>query len=156
MSVCRVSLSTITTFLFSSLPFSPDPTITVSTGTSVDTPVVGSVYSLTCTATGAEKLTDSNTTYQWFKDGEEVSGEMTETLTSTSLSFSDAGEYTCQVTVASSLLDGQTISLLSYVFGVELMCELFSWVTEECTVEIIVIHALLKLFLCSTHSNCSC
>ena len=63
------------------------------------------MFSLTCTVTGAERLTDSVITYQWFKDGEVVSGQTMETL-----SFSDAGSYTCQATVMSSLLNGGTAS----------------------------------------------
>ena len=101
----------------------PDPIIIVSTDTSVNIPVAGSAYSLNCTVSGAEKLIDSNITYQWFKDGEVVPGETTETLTSTLLSLSDAGEYFCLAYVTSSLLDGQTITVKSSLFGVELVCE---------------------------------
>ena len=131
MSEYRVSLYTITSFAqWFIIPFfTSDPTIIVSTGTNVDTPEIGSIYTLNCTVIGAEKLTDSTITYQWFKDGEVVSEEVTETFTSTSLSFLNAGEYTCQATVVSSLLDEQIVSSLSPVVGVPLTCELFSLVT---------------------------
>ena len=66
--------------------------------------MVGSMYSLTCIVTGAERLTDSTIAYQWFKDGETVTEETSETLSFTSLTLSDAGSYTCQATVTSSLL----------------------------------------------------
>ena len=81
-----------------------DANITVSVTADIATLIAGSVYSLTCNVTGAERLTDSTTNYQWFKNGEVLSGQTMETLSFTSLSFSDAGGYTCQVTVMSSLL----------------------------------------------------
>ena len=67
------------------------------------------MYSLTCTVTGAEGLTGSTITYQWFKDGEVVSDQTMETLSFPSLSFSHAGGYTCQATVMSSLLSRSII-----------------------------------------------
>ena len=83
-----------------------DPNITVTVTAGVATPMPGSMYSLTCTVTGAEGLTNSTTNYQWFKNGEVVSGQTMETLSFTPLSFSDAGGYTCQATVMSNLLSG--------------------------------------------------
>ena len=85
---------------------SPDPTITVSVASSVATPMVGSMYSLTCTVTGAERLTDAMVTYQWLKNGVEASGQTMATLFFSPLTFCDAGRYTCQATVISSLLSG--------------------------------------------------
>ena len=80
---------------FSSL----DQPVNVSVTSSASTPLVGSEYSLTCSAvTEAEKLTDP-VTYQWFKNGEVVSNQTMATLSFPSLTFSDAGRYTCQVTV---------------------------------------------------------
>ena len=67
---------------------------------------MGAMYSLTCTVTGAEGLTGSTITYQWLKDGVLMSGQTMETLSFTSLTFPDAGRYTCQATVISSLLSG--------------------------------------------------
>ena len=87
---------------------SSDPTITVSVDVGGATPIVGEVYSLTCTITGAEGLTGSTITYQWLKDGGVVSGQTVETLSFTFLTFSDAGGYTCEATVMSSLLSDTT------------------------------------------------
>ena len=67
--------------------------------------MVGSLYSLTCAVTGAERLSDAMVTYQWFKNGVAVPDQTTATL-SFSLTFSDAGRYICQATVSSSLLSG--------------------------------------------------
>ena len=74
--------------------------------------MVGSVYSLTCTVTGAERLTDAGAmvTYQWLKNGAVVSDQTMATLSFSPLTFSDAGRYTCQMTITSSLLRVPDIS----------------------------------------------
>jgi hypothetical protein len=66
--------------------------------------MVGSMYSLICTVTGAERLTGAMMTYQWLKNGAVISGQTMATLSFSPLTFSDAGSYTCQATVTSSLL----------------------------------------------------
>ena len=106
------------------MPFgSPaDPPITVRVVSGVATPMAGSMYSLNCTVTGNEMLTGSTITYQWFKDGVMVSGQTMETFSFTPLSFSDAGRYTCQATVMSSLLSGPISNTNSV--DVTLTCEL--------------------------------
>ena len=85
-----------------------DPTITstVSIASNVATPMVGSMYFLNCTITGADRLTNPMVFYGWFKNGiyMEVSDQTMETLSFSSLTFSDAGRYSCQATVMSSLL----------------------------------------------------
>ena len=102
---------------------SPDPAISVSVDAGVATPTVGAMYSLTCTVTGAERLTGSTITYQWFKNGVVVSGQTMETLSFTSLTFSDAGGYTCEATVMSSLLSGPITTTRSSPVDVTLTCE---------------------------------
>ena len=89
------------------LPSSPAPIITavVSGGT----PTVGESYSLTCTVTGADRL-NPTITYQW--NNTVVSGETQSTLSFSSLSLSDAGQYRCYVTVSSTLLS-RSISVTS-------------------------------------------
>ena len=86
--------------------------------------MVGSVYSLTCTLNGTERLTDSSVTYQWFKDGMVVSGQAMETLSFSFLAISDAGSYSCATVVSSCLLSGP-ISRNSDPFFVTLSCKLF-------------------------------
>ena len=84
------------------VPSSPEPVITAMV--SGGTPTVGESYSLTCTVTGADRL-NPTISYQWFKDNTVVSGETQSTLSFSSLSLSDAGQYRCRVTVASALLN---------------------------------------------------
>ena len=100
-----------------------DPNITVTVVDDIATPMAGSMYSLNCTVTGAEGLTDSTTNYQWFKNGEVVSGQIMETLSFASLSFSDAGGYTCQATVMSSLLSGNITMSSTDTVEVLLTCK---------------------------------
>ena len=68
-------------------------------------PAVGSQYTLNCTVTvtGADQL-NATITYQWFKNNTVVSNETQSTLSFSSLSLSDAGQYRCDVTVSSTLL----------------------------------------------------
>ena len=64
------------------------------------------MYTLTCAVTGAERLTDAMVTYQWFKNGVMVSGEIMAALSFQSLVLANDGRYGCQATVISSLLSG--------------------------------------------------
>ena len=84
--------------------------------------MVGLVYSLTCTITGTERLTISNVTYQWFKDGAVVSEQAMETLSFSSLTLSDAGSYSCATILSSYLLSGP-ISRNSDPFTIMLSCK---------------------------------
>ena len=59
-----------------------DPPITVRVDTGVAIPMAGSMYSLTCTVTGTERLTGSIIIYQWLKDGVVVSSQIMETFSS--------------------------------------------------------------------------
>ena len=104
---------------------SPDPTITVSIESSVATQTVGSMYSLACTVTGAERLTDAMVTYQWLKNGDILSDETMMTLSFQSLVISDAGSYTCKATVTSSLLSAPITTALSNSLDVRLTCRSF-------------------------------
>ena len=134
-SLCRVSDIIIKMLMFYSVSSSPDPATTVSIASSVATPMVGSMYSLTCTVTGAERLTDAGAmvTYQWFKNGKKVSGQTMATLSSSSLSFSDAGNYTCEATVTSSLLSAPQITISSNSLGVQLTCRSFLKTRSICS-----------------------
>ena len=85
--------------------------------------MVGSVYSLTCTLNGTERLTDSSVTYQWFKDGMVVSGQAIETLSFSFLAISDAGSYSCAIILSSYLLSG-LISTNSDPFFIMISCKL--------------------------------
>ena len=59
-------------------------------------PTVGQNYTLTCHVYG----TDSTVTaYRWMKDGIQLSNGMQETLSYSPMRLSDAGQYTCEVTI---------------------------------------------------------
>ena len=66
---------------------------------SVATPALGQSYSLTCEVT---RTNDTVSAYRWRKDDSEVSTGPT--LSFSSLSLSDAGQYTCQVSVDGVML----------------------------------------------------
>ena len=85
--------------------------------------MVGSMYSLTCTVTGAGRLIDAMVTYQWIKNGDMLLNETMVTLSFQSLVISDAGSYTCQATVTSSLLSAPISSNSNNAVDVTLTCK---------------------------------
>ena len=69
-------------------------------------------YSLTCDVTGDENLS-STRTYQWNMDNgnsQTQVGTNSNSLFFSSLSLSDAGRYTCSVTVSSPYLNSNVMS----------------------------------------------
>ena len=104
-------------------------TITVTVVVSGDgTPTAGQSYTLTCSVSGA-----SVTTYQWRKDGSVIQGETTEMLSFSPLRLSDAGQYTCEVTVNSmTLTDDKNVVIMSKIsklvhcvyYSLSLLCPL--------------------------------
>lgn len=83
-------------------------------------PIVGSMYSLSCTVTEADSLIGSRMiTYLWFKNGVEVSGQTMNFFSFTpGLNFSDAGSYTCQATIPMMMSINSTNS-----FNITLDCK---------------------------------
>ena len=72
-------------------------------------------YSLTCDVTGDENLS-STRTYQWTRDNGNTQtqvGTNSNSLSFSSLSLSDAGRYTCSVTVSSPYLNTSVMALSS-------------------------------------------
>ena len=84
--------------------------------------MVGSMYSLNCTVSGAEGLTNA-VTYQWFKNEVMVLGQ-TMALSFSPLTFSDAGSYTCQATLTpSDMSSGPEIIKSTNSFNITLICK---------------------------------
>ena len=83
------------------------------------------MYFLTCNVTGAGGLTDAGAmvTYQWLKNGAVVSGQTMATLSFSPLIFSDAGSYTCQATVTSSLVSDPITTNSTNSIDVTLTCK---------------------------------
>lgn len=69
-----------------------------------DAALLGSSYTLTCNVTVTPPFTLNITT--WRQNGVILSGETERELSFTSLTLSNAGVYTCDVTVTSMLLRG--------------------------------------------------
>jgi hypothetical protein len=69
---------------------------------SVGTPTAGESYSLTCTVSGADRL-GYMASYQWRKDGNALAGETAVALSFSPFRLSHAGQYTCEVTVGSTM-----------------------------------------------------
>ena len=65
--------------------------------------MLGQSYSRTCGVTGTENL-DSSITYQWTNSNGDQIG-IDRVLSFSPLRLSDAGQYTCQVTVSSPYLN---------------------------------------------------
>ena len=68
-------------------------------------------YSLTCDVTGDENLNPTRT-YQWTRDNGNTLTQIetnSNTLSFSPLSLSNAGRYTCSVTVSSPYLNGNVL-----------------------------------------------
>ena len=75
--------------------------------TPAGTAVVGQSYSLSCSVSGADSLSPTSTTYHWYN---ESSNPRSQVGTTSTYSFPRlrpyyAGQYTCEVTVASPYLN---------------------------------------------------
>ena len=81
-----------------------DLTVTVQIRDNGVTPALGQSYSLTCEVSGAS---DPVSSYQWRK-GDTMLSEAGQTLSFSSLSLSDAGQYTCLVTVDGLMFNSPT------------------------------------------------
>lgn len=99
--------------------------IIVTVVASVATPTIGSAYFLTCSITGAERLTNLVVSYQWyFQDEFLILDQIMETLSFSSLIFSDAGNFTCLATIMSPLLNATITAYSSNSVDIRLTCTL--------------------------------
>jgi len=77
--------------------------------TPAGTAVVGQLgYSLICSVSGADSLSPTSTTYRWYNESSNPRSQVgtTSTYTFTRLRPYHAGQYTCEVTIASPYLSG--------------------------------------------------
>ena len=107
--------------MFSNPPY---PTISVSIDDGGVVPVVGSVYSLSCSVSGAERLLDAAVAYHWLKDGSMVLNWTTDIISFNFLTFSDAGCYACQITISSTFISDPIAILNVDPLSIELICTL--------------------------------
>ena len=82
------------------------------------TPNVGQSYSLTCSVGGGNVGS-----YQWRKDGAVLHGQTGGVLSFSSLTLSDAGRYTCEITVTAA---SETFTALQNQ-SIITQCELISF-----------------------------
>ena len=74
-------------------------------GTPSGIPMAGQSFSLTCSLTGGASL-QPTLSYQWTREGGSLMTS-TATLNFDTLYLSDAGQYSCQVILTSSQLEGE-------------------------------------------------
>ena len=77
----------------------------VAEGTPSGIPMAGQSFSLTCSLTGGASL-QPTLSYQWTREGGSLMTS-TATLNFDTLYLSDAGQYSCQVILTSSQLEGE-------------------------------------------------
>ena len=111
---------TSTTIIMSFVSCSSAPTILIIISDS-GSPVLGQTgYTLTCAVIGDENLSPT-ITYQWTRDNGTTQtqvGTNSNTLSFSPLSLSDAGRYTCDVTISSPYLTGDLVSSASEALSV--------------------------------------
>ena len=101
------------TFSLQSINLVPSPSVPpifVTITGSTTTPTVGESYTLTCTLSGVED-TLRRSTYQWRKNGAIINSHVEETLSFSFLTLSDAGQYSCTVTVNATIMYSTTKDL---------------------------------------------
>ena len=94
--------------MYSCLAVASDPIVHI--GDNGATPTLGQSYSLPCEVTGASDPIISSA-YQWRKNGTVINTGPT--LSFSSLRLSDAGQYTCQVTVDRMMLSSTKVITLT-------------------------------------------
>lgn len=85
--------------------------------------MIGLSHNLTCNILGTDDL-NPNITYLWIKNSSQVlANSSTCTLYFQSLRLSDAGEYTCRVTIRSPYLDNEITAITSHSLILECKLE---------------------------------
>ncbi len=94
--------------------FNIAPTILVNIFDSGSTADLGKNFSLSCHIFGHENLATPSIHYQWLKSGSVLHHNSSMILTFPYLTLSEAGLYTCMVTINSSYLLDQLVANESY------------------------------------------
>ena len=89
------------------------PTILVNISDNGSTADIGRNFNLSCQIFGHENLANTSVQYKWLRSGSALDYN-TSILTFASLKLSEAGFYTCMVTINSSYLLDQLVSNGSY------------------------------------------
>ena len=99
--------------------------------TPTGTAAVGQSYTLTCSVSGADSLSPTSTTYRWYNGSSETGSQIgtnSSTYALTRLRPYHAGQYTCEVTIASPFLNAdlsgsmmRSITLQSKLFHIHVL-----------------------------------
>ena len=95
---------------------STDKPASLSVSSDVSAPNQGDTVTLTCAASSQPSITS----YEWYKDGTQVSGETSTTLALTSIQSASAGSYTCKAlieTVTSDASSAYVVTVLGNLFS---------------------------------------
>ena len=84
--------------------------------------MVGSAYSLNCTISGVDRLTDAIIIYLWWKDGNAMFNQTAYIMSLSSLTISDAGQYMCQTTITSSFISAPITIQSAHLLDMTLTC----------------------------------
>ena len=104
------------------------------------TPTVGQTYNLNCSVSGG-----SVSSYQWRKDGAVLQGQTTEVLLFSPITLSDAGRYSCEISVTAVSETFTAIQNQNVIIQSELV-SFHAW---------LLLIAITYIVLCSSISNFS-
>jgi len=93
--------------------------------TPVGTAVVGQSYSLSCSVSGADSLSPT-ITYHWYNESSNPRSQVgtTTTYSFTRLGLYHAGQYTCEVNIASPYLKGDLSQSMMQDITVQSKCNI--------------------------------
>ena len=101
------------------------PSVSIEISDGGATPTAGNSYQLICGVSGAENL-NPTITYQWTKNSSTQNqvGTSSNALSFTPLRLTDAANYSCTVSIASSYLSGDIVVMNSHGYDVRIQSRL--------------------------------